>query len=58
MGIRINGEDVLVIYNGSQDVLAVYTNGQLIWPNGSVSCFANGYWVDSSPWTDNEPWKD
>lgn len=58
MGIKINGGDVLTIYNGNQEVIAVYTNGQLIWPDGNKSCFGNGYWVDEYPWSDEEIWVD
>lgn len=60
MGIRINGSKVPAIYYTTIPVLAVYTNGQLVWPEDTLilSCYYNGYWIDDYPWTDDTPWTD
>lgn len=51
------------MYINGQKILSVYTQGQLIWPEEVLiwpeevlSCYANGYWIDTYPWTDNTPW--
>lgn len=51
------------IYIEDKSIAAVYYNGKLIWPLPSesgeyISCYANGYWIDTYPWTDNTIWKD
>lgn len=63
MGIKINNNSVQGVYIQQTPVLAVYINGQLVWPEQSpitdvMSCFAAGYWIDEHPWTDDAPWTD
>lgn len=62
--IKINNGDVLDIRFRDIPVIAVYINGQLVWPEGEpgpvviLSCFYNGYWIDEYVWTDDTPWVD
>lgn len=67
MGIRINGGSIPAIYYENIPVIAVYINGQLVWPENQdpgidpsviLSCYYNGYWIDEYPWTDDTPWTD
>ena len=50
------------MYRNGQRILAVHTQGQMIWPeeiiNEILSCFSNGYWIDEYPWADNDTWVD
>ena len=60
--IRIGNNKIIAMYRNGQRVLAVHTQGQMIWPeeivNEILSCFSNGYWVDEYPWADNDTWVD
>ena len=61
--IRINNNKIVAMYLNGQDILAVYTQGQLVWPEEQIiktvlSCYYNGYWIDEYPWTDDTPWTD
>jgi hypothetical protein len=59
--IKINGKSVIGIYKQAIPVIAVYTRGQLVWPDIDdiiLSCYYNGYWIDEYPWTDDTPWTD
>lgn len=57
--IKIQNKDVVSMYINGQAIIAVYTQGQLVWPNNTVlSCYYNGYWIDDYPWTDDTPWTD
>lgn len=58
MGIRINNNKVLSLIQNDKNVLAVYINGELIWPEEIPSCFSNGYWIDEYPWVDDRTWVD
>lgn len=46
------------MHKGGQDILAVYINKELIWPEEIPSCFSNGYWMDEYPWVDDRTWTD
>lgn len=61
--IRKGNSKIIAMYVNGQRVLAVYTQGQLVWPENEIidnddilSCFYNGYWIDEYPWTDDTPW--
>lgn len=59
--IRINNRTIEAIYRNGVNILAVYTKGQLVWPeiiDTILSCYYNGYWIDEYPWTDDTPWTD
>lgn len=59
--IRINNnKKIISMYLNGQNVLSVYTQGQLIWPEETLilSCFSNGYWIEEYPWLDNNTWID
>lgn len=70
--IKINNGDVLDIRFRDIPVIAVYINGQLVWPEEKpgpepgpdpgpvviLSCYYNGYWIDEYVWTDDTPWVD
>lgn len=64
--MKINNGDVLDIRYSGIPVLAVYINGQLVWPEEKpepgpiviLSCYNNGYWIDEYVWTDDTPWVD
>lgn len=65
MGIYANGRKVGKIYYQGQPIIAVYVNGEKIWPEAIIpiidviySCYYNGYWMDEYPWTDDTPWTD
>ena len=63
MGIFIHGQGVGAIYWKDQPIVAVYTLGRRVWPDTSgseeiLSCYYNGYWIDTYPWTDDTPWTD
>lgn len=59
--IRINGSDIIGVFYMGSPILAVYTNGERIWPEDNpdtYSCYARGYWEDNDPWTEDTPWTD
>lgn len=59
--IRFNGSDIMGAYYMGVPILAVYINGEKIWPGDDpdvYSCYARGYWVDVDPWTEDTPWTD
>lgn len=62
--IAINNLNIISIYCGSSAIVSVKYGVHHIWPDSepspvdSLSCFANGYWIDENPWTDDLPWKD
>lgn len=60
--IRIGNNKIIAMYRNGQRILAVHTQGQMIWPeeiiNEILSCFSNGYWMDEYPWVDNDTWVD
>lgn len=68
MGIRINNRGIESILYNNRPILAVYVNGQKVWPEEIIpidpiideilSCYYNGYWIDEYPWTDDTPWTD
>lgn len=65
MGIYTNGKQVDSIYYVNLPIVAVFTQGQKIWPeelepiiDKILSCYYNGYWIDEYPWTDDTPWTD
>ena len=57
-----NNNKLIAMYRNGQRILAVYTQGSLMWPeeiiNEILSCFSNGYWLDEYPWADNDTWVD
>ena len=59
--IKVNGSDIIGVYYLGTPILAVYINGEKIWPGDNpdvYSCFAAGYWIDDYPWTDDDSWTD
>lgn len=65
MGIRINNRGIESILYNNRPILAVYVNGQKVWPEEIIpiideilSCYYNGYWIDEYPWTDDTSWTD
>lgn len=60
--IRYNNKKIVAMYLNGQNILSVYTQGQLVWPENIIkeilSCYYNGYWIDEYPWTDETPWTD
>ena len=55
-----NNKKIIAMYRNGQPILAVHTQGQIIWPEEIIllSCFSNGYWIDEYPWSDNDTWVD
>ena len=60
--IRKDNKGFISMYIGGQEILSVYTQRQLVWPeqiiNKVLSCYFNGYWEDDNPWTDETYWVD
>lgn len=60
MGLYVNSILVNSIHSNGTEIISVYHNGMKIWELNSeaLSCFSNGYWVDSYGWDDSAGWKD
>lgn len=60
--IKKDNKRINSIYINGYDVISVYVQEQLIWPDKIIqkilSCYFAGYWQDQHPWTDNTPWTD
>lgn len=60
--IHINNHEIVGVYSGSIDIVAVYNGLKLVWSKITdktiQSCYYNGYWIDEYPWTDDTPWTD
>ena len=58
--IHINNHNIVGVYSGSKDIVKVYSGLKLVWSKITdiLSCYANGYWIDTNPWTDDTSWTD
>ena len=58
--IHINNHNIIGVYDGSKDIIAVYSGLKLVWSKITdlLCCYANGYWDDQYPWLDDLSWID
>lgn len=60
--IHVNNHNIVGVYSGNRDIVKVYSGLRLVWSKitdvitETLSCYANGYWIDENPWTDETPW--
>ena len=57
--ISHNLKQQILEYFGSLAIVAVYKGSRLVWAifKPVLSCFGNGYWVNSAPWSNTDGWK-
>lgn len=60
--IKRDDKNIIGIANDRYRLKKVYRSGYLIWSLGGdkdvISCFGNGYWVNTYPWINTDGWKD
>lgn len=63
--IKRGGYELVDIIRQGYPLLKVFRSGYLVWDktkedidDESMSCFGNGYWVDTLPWLDSDAWRD
>lgn len=48
------------IYHQGRAIKLILNKNRELWEEstGTLSCYANGYWIDEYPWTDDTSWTD
>lgn len=57
MAIYINNKDISSLHIGDENILEVYVGTNLVWPLNLISCFSNGYWINTYPYINSYPYE-